>query len=194
MVEQTVNEIMSLYEKYGHEDYIGEPVSQLEHMVQCAQLAHAEGFDDDVVLAAFFHDIGHLCEHVLPQEKVKQMDGFGLVDHEKLGAEYLAGKGFSEKVTRLVASHVEAKRYLTYKFPDYYNRLSEASKKTLEFQGGIMVHEEAVAFEADPLCDVYIALRRWDEQAKEEHQPLPQLDVYKAMMVKHLAQNKLEHG
>ena len=34
-----VDEIMRLYIKYGSEDYIGEPVSQIEHMCQCAQLA-----------------------------------------------------------------------------------------------------------------------------------------------------------
>ena len=65
-VEQTVDEIFELYQKYGDEDYIGEPVSQLEHMCQCAQLAEQEGYDEDVILAAFFHDIGHLCEHIMP--------------------------------------------------------------------------------------------------------------------------------
>jgi len=41
-----VNEIFSLYESYGAADYIGEPVSQIEHMCQAAQLAEAEGYDD----------------------------------------------------------------------------------------------------------------------------------------------------
>ena len=59
--EKIVNEIFALYEKHGDEDYIGEPVSQLEHMSQAAALAEEEGYDDEVVLAAFFHDIGHLC-------------------------------------------------------------------------------------------------------------------------------------
>ena len=63
-----VHEIMFLYESHGNEDYIGEPVSQIEHMCQCAQLAQAAGADDDVVLAAFFHDIGHLCEFAFPEK------------------------------------------------------------------------------------------------------------------------------
>src|SRR4051812_8322219 len=120
---QQVDEIFNLYNIYGKDDYIGEPVSQLEHMSQAAQLAEAEGFDDEVILAAFFHDIGHLCEHIMP---VQQMDGFGVVDHEQLGGNYLREKGFSEKISKLVASHVNAKRYLTYKIPAYYERLSEA--------------------------------------------------------------------
>src|SRR4029077_16253936 len=95
--EETAEMIISLYHQYGNEDYIGEPVSQIEHMCQCAQLAEEGGFDDEVILAAFFHDIGHLLEHVMP---AGQMDGFGVVDHEKLGAEYLDQKGFSERVTK----------------------------------------------------------------------------------------------
>ena len=39
--EQIVDEVFSLYELHGDEDYIGEPVSQLEHMSQAAALAKA---------------------------------------------------------------------------------------------------------------------------------------------------------
>src|SRR5215470_17494407 len=148
-----VKEIFSLYERYGAADYIGEPVSQIEHMCQAAQLAEAEGYDDEVILAAFFHDVGHLCEHVF---ETKQMDGYGVMDHESLGSEYLREKGFSEKIARLVESHVPAKRYLTFKYPDYYNRLSDASKITLEKQGGIMDTLEARHFEMDHLHLLFI--------------------------------------
>ena len=37
--EEIVEEVFALYEQYGDEDYIGEPVSQLEHMSQAAALA-----------------------------------------------------------------------------------------------------------------------------------------------------------
>ena len=84
------------------------------------------------------------------------MGNFGMVDHESLGANYLLSKGFSEKITRLVTSHVQAKRYLTYKYPEYFNLLSEASKKTLEYQGGIMSTEEAHIFESDDYFDLKI--------------------------------------
>lgn len=183
-----VHEIMFLYESHGNEDYIGEPVSQIEHMCQCAQLAQAAGADDDVVLAAFFHDIGHLCEFAFPEKKLLHMDDCGIIDHEKLGADYLRSIGFSEKIAKLVQSHVAAKRYLTYHFPGYYNQLSEASKKTLEFQGGIMTAEEAFAFEEDDLFDQYIAIRKWDDLAKKIQQPLPDLSQYKQMMIEHLSQ------
>ncbi len=181
--KETADEIIALYERFGHEDYIGEPVSQLEHMCQCAQLAAAAGHDEEVILAAFFHDLGHLLEHVMP---VEHMDGFGVVDHEKLGAVYLQQKGFSPTVGKLVAAHVAAKRFLTFKYPDYYQQLSEASKRTLEFQGGVMSANEAVAFEADPLHELYIQLRKWDEAAKLEQVPLPSLELYREMITTHL--------
>ena len=38
-VDEIIREVFELYEKHGDEDYIGEPVSQLEHMSQAAQLA-----------------------------------------------------------------------------------------------------------------------------------------------------------
>ncbi|MBL7742834.1 MAG: HD domain-containing protein [Chitinophagaceae bacterium] len=181
--EETAEFIINLYRQFGDEDYIGEPVSQVEHMCQCAQLAESEGYDEEVILAAFFHDIGHFCEHIMP---VQQMDGFGVVDHEKLGADFLRSKGFSETIASLVENHVQAKRYLTYHFPEYYNQLSEASKRTLEFQGGKMTLQEAMSFEADPLFELHIKLRRWDEKAKLEHQLLPSLDKYSEMIIRHL--------
>ena len=185
---QSVNEIMYLYEQYGSEDYIGEPISQIEHMCQCAQLAEAAGADDDIILAAFFHDIGHLCEFAFPEKKLQHMDNAGVVDHEKLGAAYLRSKGFSPKIARLVQSHVETKRYLTYQYPEYYKKLSDASKKTLEFQGGIMTEDEAVAFEEDDFFDLYVSIRRWDDLAKITALPLPGLFHYKQMMIEHLSQ------
>src|SRR5690606_27755690 len=105
--EQVFAEVFALYERFGDSDYIGEPVSQIEHMSQGAERAMAEGFDDEVVLAAFFHDIGHICT-----ASTQNMGGFGVVSHERLGADYLRRAGFSERMARLVEYHVQAKRYL----------------------------------------------------------------------------------
>ena len=180
---QITDEIMGYYQQHGGEEYAGEKVTQLEHMVQAAQLAEEQGFDEEVVLAAFLHDIGHICE---AGHGDNEMDGFGIKDHEEIAAEFLGKKGFSKKVIRLVESHVEAKRYLTYKDPGYYDQLSDASKKTLEFQGGRMEKEEAEAFEQYPLFNLIIQMRRWDELAKIEHKPLPNLDHYRNMILHHL--------
>jgi phosphonate degradation associated HDIG domain protein len=175
--------IISLYDKYGNADYIGEPVSQIEHMCQSAQLAEADGQPEEVILAAFFHDIGHLCEHIMP---VSTMGEYGVIDHEKLGADFLRQKGFSERLCKLVQSHVAAKRYLTYKYPAYFQQLSAASKGTLVFQGGVMSEEEAIQFEMNPDADLILALRKWDEAAKLENITLPNLEKYAGMIERHL--------
>ncbi|MEO7992509.1 MAG: HD domain-containing protein [Chryseolinea sp.] len=179
-----VNEVFALYEKFGYADYIGEPVSQLEHMSQSAQLAMSEGFDDEVILAAFFHDIGHIC---VMNHSENNVNGFGIRSHEKIGAGYLRTKGFPERVAKLVENHVQAKRYLTFKHPDYYQQLSDASRKTLEFQGGVMNVSEADYFESDPLFQISIRMRKWDELAKEINIPLADLEELKNVAIRVLS-------
>jgi 2-amino-1-hydroxyethylphosphonate dioxygenase (glycine-forming) len=184
--QAVINEIFELYSQYGQADYIGEPVSQIEHMSQSAQLAIAGGYEEEVILAAFFHDIGHICQI---SQKPAKMGEFGIVRHEKIGANYLRAKGFSEKIASLVENHVQAKRYLTYKYPEYDAQLSEASKQTLAYQGGKMSQEEAETFELDDLFDLSIQLRKWDELAKIENQPILDLEIIKQMAIRHLASN-----
>lgn len=183
-IGETIEEIFKLYELHGNDDYIGEAISQIEHASQSAQLAEKEDFDDEVILAAFFHDIGHICAKKDPRN---DMGGYGMMRHERVGANYLRRRGFSEKIAKLIENHVEAKRYLTFKNPDYYERLSEASKATLEFQGGMMTKEEAEKFENDPLFSLSIKMREWDETAKEENVPLIDLEKLKDLCKKVLS-------
>lgn len=167
--------IANLFAQSGQDAYYGEPVTQLEHALQCAQLAEQAGADEETVAAAFLHDIGHL----LPAESTAgYMDGYGTVDHEKLGADYLRERGFSEKVAQLIEHHVNAKRYLVFKRPEYFARLSEASLKTLEFQGGPMTAEEAARFEQNPYFREILQVRGWDEQAKIPGLPTPDMTYY----------------
>lgn len=181
--EQIAEEMIALYQTQGGKEYSGEGISQLEHMVQSARLAAAQGYDDEVILAAFLHDVGHICVSAQANET---MEGYGIKDHEEKGAAFLKERGFSKRVVRLVESHVEAKRYLTYKYPEYADRLSEASRKTLEYQGGKMSQDEADAFENYPLFDLIISMRRWDEDAKIKNMPVPNLDEYKLRIIQHL--------
>lgn len=179
--DEIVAEVFELYERFGDADYIGEPVSQIEHMSQSAQLAIDEGFDDEVVLAAFFHDIGHICVMNLTESPgypgSSSMGRYGVKSHERIGADYLRACGFPERVARLVENHVQAKRYLTFKYPGYYDQLSEASKKTLEYQGGVMSAAEAAVFESDALFETSILMRKWDELAKEMDVPVMDLTI-----------------
>lgn len=183
-IRQKVDDIFALYEKHGAEEYYGEAVTQLEHMCQSAELARTGGYDDEVILAAFFHDIGYLIH----SQNKDTMGNYGRTNHEKEAGAFLRRMGFSERVAQLAEQHVNAKRYLTYADPAYYSRLSEASKKTLEYQGGPMKEAEAKAFREDPLFDLNITMRKWDEEAKLTDQPLPDLNIYKQIAIRHLEQ------
>ncbi|MBO0936043.1 HD domain-containing protein [Fibrella sp. HMF5335] len=177
--ETAAAQIRDLLVHGGGADYVGEPVTQLEHALQCAQLAEQAGADRATVVAAFLHDIGHL----LPGETAADfMAEFGRMDHETLGAVWLEQRGFPAAVTQLIRHHVNAKRYLTAKYPDYLARLSDASRQTLLYQGGPMSSDEAQAFEANPYVDQIIQVRRWDEAAKRTNHATPGLEHYLSLV------------
>jgi len=181
-IDARIDAIFDLYKKYGHEEY-GEGVTQLMHMVQAGKLAQSEGYDDEMILAAFFHDIGHFLEGE------GDMGIYGKMAHDKLGKAFLEDNGFPQRMGDLVASHVDAKRYLTFARPEYYDMLSEASKKTLEYQGGPMTAEEAAAYEKDPLAEKYVKLRLWDDQAKEDVPVVPEdVAMFKEMAGRYLVE------
>ena len=181
MTNESIQKVFSTFRNRGHEEYHGEPVSQLEHTVQTAELAKISHPNDaEFILAAFLHDFGHLCETDLGD-----MDGYGTWDHEEVGARTLRMLGFSNKITRLVKNHVYAKRYLVSTSPLYFAELSPASKITLIKQGGLLSKEEQQAFEQDPLFELHIALRRLDEQAKMVGQPEPDVSWLEELMQGH---------
>ena len=177
-----VDEVLGILARSADEEYIGEPVSQLEHMLQGAHFAARAGASDEEILGVLLHDIGHLC----PEPDMPRMADLGVLNHEQIGAAFLRERGFSETVCALVRGHVDAKRYLVFKNARYRNGLSEASRGTLEFQGGAMSAAEAARFEADPLFKSVLRLRTWDERGKEVGLEVPQLSHYAPMMRKHL--------
>ena len=156
--------IVTLYKQYGHIEY-GERCTQLAHSVQAGLIAKERGLDDELIAAAFLHDIGHLCP--LEQEaEFETMGDYGVDAHDKWGEDYLRQMGFSERVTAVVRNHVDAKRYLCFVDAEYYSQLSDASKETMKFQGGVMDAAQARAFKADPFFEDSITIRRIDEAAK----------------------------
>ncbi len=182
---QVIEEIIHLYHLHAQSDYIGEPITQLEHSLQCADWALKAKATEEEVLAALFHDIGHLCG---PSEG-PQMGNLGVLEHERVGAQFLQQRGFSPTVVALVQGHIEAKRYLIYKHSHYREKLSQASWGTLQFQGGPMQEQEALIFEKDPLFAAKLRLRQWDELSKEEGKVVAVLENYRAMMARNMTLN-----
>jgi phosphonate degradation associated HDIG domain protein len=178
---EIADKIIGLYKTVGLASYDGEDISQLEHDAQAAALAKNDGLDEETVLAAFLHDIGHLLE-----SSNAQMADYGNHNHELIGAEYLKEHFFSKKLTALVEGHVAAKRYLCAVSPAYFNQLSVASKQTLVFQGGPMSDAEVKDFELNENKRWIIRLRTYDEAAKVVGQPTTDLSLYHRLIVEHL--------
>lgn len=184
--EQVVEEIMTILQHGAAYDYIGEPVSQLEHALQCAQRAKNANADDETIVAALLHDIGHLLIH-------DDTNGLGAANHEKIGAAYVLEKGFSQKIADLIQGHVDAKRYLTFVNPTYYERLSSASKETLIMQGGPMTEAQALEFEQQPYFKDKLLLRTWDEQSKLLNYIVDSLESYRELLLKVLTLYQAAH-
>ena len=167
------DEIFEILETKGGARYGGEDISQLQHALQCATLAERAGASDHMVTAALFHDIGHL----IVDDEGAAGRGIDLV-HEECGAEALA-RLFGPEVAEPVRLHVEAKRYLCTANPRYAERLSEASTLSLNVQGGPMDADAATRFAKGPHARSAMALRSWDEAAKDPEAQTPPLSHFR---------------
>ena len=186
--ESVVDKIMKIIESGKHYDYIGEEITQYEHAIQCAYQARKAGCDDQIVIAALLHDIGHLCA----AKDSEQMDGYGVAHHENIGADFLKQHGFSDLVVALVRGHVQAKRYLVAKNPDYLCGISSASQETLKRQGGAMTEQEVEAFEQDPFFEEKVMVRRFEEYGKVVGAKVFELEEYRQMLTDHLERDFVE--
>jgi putative nucleotidyltransferase with HDIG domain len=169
--------VLDLLEASRGAGYFGEEVSVLEHALQAAHFARALGGDDELVVAALLHDIGHLCDEGAPK-----MADLGVERHEAVGARFLLGLGFRPRIVELVRGHVEAKRYLVLRRG--LSGLSQASQRTLALQGGAMTEDEARRFEADPLFHDKIRLRKLDDLAKRTDLEVAPLESYRELVAK----------
>ena len=88
---------------------------------------------NEVIIASLLHDIGHIIG--MEANEQLEMEGCGITNHETVGGSFVNKLGFSDRVSKLISSHVSAKRYLCFKNPEYYNNLTDASKTTLKYQG-----------------------------------------------------------
>ncbi len=169
-----VAELERLLASAGGQAYFGEAVSVATHLLQAGTLAASSGAPDPVVAAALLHDVGHIL-------------GPGLVSadahHEERGAAYLA-HWFGPDVCEPVRFHVAAKRYLCALEPDYYARLSDASRYSLLLQGGVMSPDDVRAFAGAPHASAAVAVRRWDDAAKDPHAFTPPFESFRPLLLR----------
>ncbi|KAA0102269.1 HD family phosphohydrolase [Mycolicibacterium sp. P1-18] len=130
-----------------------EAVDELDHALQSATRAVADGADDELVLAAALHDVAHS----------PFFDAASARRHDETARHWLAPR-FGERVGWLAGQHVAAKRYLAATDPDYRAALTPTSVASLREQGGAGVDAELIAH---PWWPDAVRLRRYDDAAKD---------------------------
>jgi phosphonate degradation associated HDIG domain protein len=166
-----------IFERRGGEEYLGEPVTMAQHMLQGATMAEEAGQSEVIIVAALLHDIGHFTSEFGTFQMNDTEDRF----HEEAGAKVLEAF-FPTLVTDCVRYHVAAKRYLCAARPDYFNRLSEASIHSLNLQGGPMSDAEVAAFEGNPNLKEIIQVRYLDDAGKRDDMDTPPFSHFAPMV------------
>lgn len=169
----TLDDIAALFGRKGAAQYSGEPVTQLDHALQCALHAEQAGADDELVTAALLHDLGHLLNDQGESPTLRGIDDL----HQFYALPFLRGL-FSDRVLDAIRWHVDAKRYLCASRPDYEASLSDDSKRSLALQGGIFSTADARAFLKRPHAHDAVRVRLWDDAAKQAGLPTPPLAHY----------------
>jgi len=165
--------LIDIYENKASGRYGLSDVNQLQHALQSAALAQANGEAATFVVAALLHDVGHMI-HEFGQDAAEE----GIDDrHEERAACWLAGH-FGAEVTEPIRLHVPAKRYLCATEPSYFGKLSEDSVLSLSLQGGPMSADEAEQFAREPYFEDAVRLRRIDEMAKDANAVTPPFAHY----------------
>lgn len=159
--DNIVDFLGSIFERRGNEEYLGEPVSMGEHMLQGAAIAEENNQPEEIIVGALLHDIGHFTSEFGTFTMNDTEDRY----HEAAGAEVLK-RFFPSVITDCVRYHVAAKRYLCAIRPEYIERLSEASVHSLKLQGGAMSDDEVAEFEKNPNLKNIIAVRYLDDAGK----------------------------
>lgn len=165
--------IAELFARKGHEQYAGEPVTQLAHALQTAHLAERAGADDELVTASLLHDLGHLVQDLGETPTLRGVDDV----HQYAALRHLRGR-FGERVLGGIRLHVDAKRCLCATVPGYEAALSADSQRSLALQGGVFSAAQAQAFMAQAGALDALKLRQWDDQAKTAGAATPTLQHF----------------
>ena len=176
----SLSEISELLQDHGQKQYGMEAVNQLEHALQCADLAEQAGETPASIVAALLHDLGHML--VSHQKGQQEMDTSKDDLHQFMALPFLRPL-FPDAVLEPIRMHVDAKRYLCLIDPGYWADLSPASKHSLELQGGTFVESEAKAFIQQPYASEAVRLRRYDDLAKKPRKVTPPLSHFESYFI-----------
>ena len=165
-------DIVGLFAESGLRAY-GERVTQLSHALQCAALAYRDRADDEVLVAALLHDIGHLVEPPAVELPDRHHGGAGAAFIRPFVA---------PRIAWLVEHHVIAKRYLCSVDPRYVAHLSPVSQRSYAAQGAQLDLEQQLALETHPWFGDAVRIRRWDDAGKTPEAVYPPLIEYRPLL------------
>ena len=120
---------------------------------------------------------GHLIHDLGTNPSIKGIDDV----HEQRALPILR-ELFEPALTEPIRLHVAAKRYLCAVSPEYWEKLSNESKRSLELQGGIFSLEAACRFIRKPYAKQAVQLRMYDDQAKVSNKPTASLSHFTQYM------------
>jgi predicted HD phosphohydrolase len=161
----------------GERAFDGETIDLLSHGLQCATLlAAADPHDLELHVAGLVHDVGTIVAPGQPSR------------HARIGADVVRPL-LGDRVAALVGDHDQAKRYLVTTDATYRERLSRRSIATLRGQGGLLDPAERAAFEQRVEFDALLALRRADDDAKEQGRAVPPLEHWRDAVAELAATN-----
>jgi predicted HD phosphohydrolase len=147
-----------------------EDVDLLAHALQCGQRLRDVAPDDvELQVSGLVHDVGTA---LVPHAPAR---------HARIGADAVRPL-LGARVARLVAGHVEAKRYLVSVDTSYRVALSARSIVTLAAQGGPLDARGADAFARGRDAEALVALRRADDGAKIPGAVVAGLDTWQPVI------------
>ena len=148
-------------------------INQLQHALQSAALAEADGAPPATVLASLLHDVGHMIHRLgeIPPAAASTTCTRSWAPTGWPSAS--VPRSASRSACMSPPSAISAPSS-----PDYFGKLAPDSVRSLELQGGLMSADEVEAFRANPLHAEAVRLRRFDEAAKDPRATTPDFDYF----------------
>jgi predicted HD phosphohydrolase len=173
------NHIVDSYRQAASIRYGQSAVTELEHSLQCAELADQAGADEELVIACMLHDV---ARSAVPQEQVSDTLQSADVapdakNHGEAAAELMKDM-LPERSLFCIRYHAEAKQYLCQVNPAYRDRLADASIQTLAVQSDSTSREKLDTLANHRFWKDALRVRTWDDGAKVRDRETRPLDYW----------------
>jgi predicted HD phosphohydrolase len=166
------HDLIACLQQDGEAWYEQEPITHIQHALQCAWLADQADEDPALIVACLFHDIGLLIDDPHMGD-----DECPYVDHDLISVSVL--RNFvSEDVLAPIRLHSTARRYLASHEEDYLSLASPSALREINMHGGPLCDSQAFVFRCMPGAEAALRLCRYDDHARSENRHTPDLSYF----------------